>query len=364
MDRLVTRRIGIRTEAGGLRGVGHVSRCIALGEELQLRGFAVEFASDLAGSSWAVKQAADRGFDLLPPVNDPLRLQTVARERDWAGFVMDSYVADPRLALAFHDLGRPALVIVDGDLRGQVGDLYVDQNLDAEKVAVAIPPGSTRLAGLRYALLRDQVRSRRPPVPPIRSGPSEVPHVLGFFGGTDPFGAVETVAPLLLASSPSLSVTLVSPKQCVAERLLQLERSAGQRIEVIHPVDDLPALVMDAGLVISAAGTSLWEMMCLGMPSAVISVADNQELGYQAVVSHGLAVGLGSLEDLRRKQSARDQAVAALRRLMVDTRLRTELGRRAWRLVDGVGRARVADAFGQLIDSDYPKSTSLTRGPI
>jgi spore coat polysaccharide biosynthesis predicted glycosyltransferase SpsG len=327
-----------------------VSRCIALAEELQSRGFSVEFASDLAGSSWAVKQASDRGIDLLPPINDPLRLQIVARERDWAGFVVDSYVADPRLALAFHDLGRPALVIVDGDLRGQVGDLYVDQNLDSEKLAPPIPRGATRLAGLRYALLRDQIRSRRPPAPPIGGGSGEVPHVVGFFGGTDPFGAAETVAPLLLAASPGLSVTFVSPWQTVAERLLQLERSAGQRIEVIQPVDDLPALVMDADLVISAAGTSLWEMMCLGIPSAVISVADNQALGYRAVVSHGLAVGLGSLGSLRHKQSARDQAVAALRRLVIDTRLRTDLAKRAWRLVDGLGRERVVNAFGRLID--------------
>ena len=54
------------------------------------------------------------------------------------------------------------------------------------------------------------------------------------------------------------------------------------------------------------------------------------------------AGGLGTLEDIRRDPS---RAAALLRELLGDDRRRQELRARGWRLVDGQGRRRVADAL-------------------
>ena len=54
------------------------------------------------------------------------------------------------------------------------------------------------------------------------------------------------------------------------------------------------SLAAAADLVISAAGSSLSELLCIGAAAAVVCVADNQQLGYARVVAAGTAAGLGS----------------------------------------------------------------------
>jgi spore coat polysaccharide biosynthesis predicted glycosyltransferase SpsG len=97
--------------------------------------------------------------------------------------------------------------------------------------------------------------------------------------------------------------------------------------------------------VLSASGTSTWELLCLGVPPALIWVAENQRLGYDRTVDEGLAAGLGRLDELRSPGSpGAGAAVATLRRLLTDPAGRAELGARGWSAVDGLGRARVAHA--------------------
>jgi spore coat polysaccharide biosynthesis predicted glycosyltransferase SpsG len=110
-------------------------------------------------------------------------------------------------------------------------------------------------------------------------------------------------------------------------------------------VDDLPALVVKSDLVVSASGSSVWELLCLGAPAATVCVTDNQEAGYREVVRRGLVAGLGSLTDLTSSDSARRQAVATLAGMLEDPAARDTLAARGLREVDGRGRERVADAL-------------------
>lgn len=88
--------------------------------------------------------------------------------------VLDSYELDPAGAGALRAAGVYALAIIDGDNRGQVADLYLDQNFGAELPGPGAVPGlgagaglpGRLLAGSGYALLRDTVISARPPVAP------------------------------------------------------------------------------------------------------------------------------------------------------------------------------------------------------
>jgi len=81
--------------------------------------------------------------------------------------------------------GFTTLAIVDGDLRGAEADVFLDQNLGSELDEPVLPAGATRLAGLDYVLLRDEILSLRPAEPPV-PGPGGVPKVFAFFGGTMP----------------------------------------------------------------------------------------------------------------------------------------------------------------------------------
>ena len=330
--------VGIRCDAGPRTGVGHLVRCVALAEELTARGVSVQFLSDLGGLAWAQRQLVDRGLPWHPAPYDPVGLVAAAGRLALDAVVLDSYELSPEHGIAVRDSGRAVLAIVDGEPRGLVADVYVDQNLDAELATPALPADATRLAGLDYALLRRAVRDRRPAAP--RDSVTRTPKVVAFFGGTDAYRAAPVLAQVLIETGASFDATVVAADSGLRADLLALAPAPGQRLEIIDPTDELPKLLADADLVISASGTSTWELLCLGLPAALVWVVDNQILGYERTVARGLAAGLGHLGEL-----PSSGAVSTVRDLLTDPGARATLAARGWAAVDGRGVERVADAL-------------------
>jgi spore coat polysaccharide biosynthesis predicted glycosyltransferase SpsG len=339
----VTLRIAMRCDAGQVTGVGHLVRSVALAEEFRARGAEVTFLSNLDNVPWAEKQLADRGLPVQLGPTTPGELLRAVGALGADAVVVDSYELDPACGVALRGAGVPVAAIVDGDIRGQVADLYIDQNLDAELLPVVLPDGARRLAGLRYALLRDSVRQLRPAAP-ARAPRAEPPRVLCFFGGTDAYGAAPVLTRLLVATNAPFEAIVVAGRPQLRAELAALAPGPEQSIAVIDPTDELPRLVAEADLVISASGTSTWELLCLGAPAALVWVVDNQQLGFERVVAHGLAVGLGRLDTLATDAATGAGAVSRLRTLLTTPAQRTALAARAWAAVDGRGRERAADA--------------------
>ncbi|GGK98107.1 PseG/SpsG family protein [Mangrovihabitans endophyticus] len=336
-------RVGIRCDAGGRTGVGHLIRCVALAEELVGRGVPVHFLSDLGGFAWAEQQLAGRGLPRHPAPDGPDALVAAADRLGLDALVLDSYELSGAHGAALRASGRTVLAVVDADLRGQQADVYVDQNLDAELAAPDLPPGAVRLAGLRYALLRTAVRELRPPAAP-GADPGRVPRVVCFFGGTDAYRAAPVLAGLLIRTGAPFDATVIGADEGLRAEVRALATGPGQLVEVLAPTDDLPKLLAGADVAVSASGTSTWELLCLGLPAALVWVVDNQIVGYGRAVERGLAAGVGHLPSLREPGSAEAlAAVAVLRDLLTDAAARAALAARAWAAVDGRGVARVAD---------------------
>jgi spore coat polysaccharide biosynthesis predicted glycosyltransferase SpsG len=330
----MTVTVGIRADAGAQRGVGHLVRCVALAEELVERGVAVRFLSDLGGLPWAEQQLTRRGLPGHPAPRDPAALVAACDRLRLDALVVDSYTLPPEHNAAVRRTGRPVLAIVDGDLRGQSADIYVDQNLDA---AIDVPD-AIGLAGLDYALLRTSVRQLRPIDAPTHLS-SRTPKVIAFFGGTDAYRAAPQIARLLAATGSAFDATVVAADDRLRADLLAVEAGPGQHFEIIAPTDDLPELLAGADLAVSASGTSTWELLCLGLASALVWVVDNQIQGYERTVAHGYAAGLGRLGQFT------DRSVDVLRELLTRPGSRSALAARAWGAVDGRGVERVADAL-------------------
>jgi spore coat polysaccharide biosynthesis predicted glycosyltransferase SpsG len=342
-------RVGLRCDAGATRGVGHLVRCVALAEELASRGVQPVFLGDTGGLPWAQEQLTRRGFALHPGPDTPDGLVAAVKEHGLSAVVLDSYTLDPGCAGVLREHGVPVLAVVDGDLRGQDADLFLDQNLDAELTAPPLPADAVRLAGLRYVLLRDDVTRLRPAHPPRRPAAAR-PRVLAFFGGTDAFGAAPPVCRLVLATGLPLELTVVAGTPALHRELVALPTLPEQELRVLAPTDRLPALVVESDLVVSASGTSIWELLCLGAAAAMVWVVDNQELGYERVVARGLAAGLGFLPDLTDPDGTHTLAARdTLRRLLSSPNARAAASARALGAVDGLGRARVADELLALV---------------
>ncbi|MGH3368883.1 MAG: PseG/SpsG family protein [Nocardioidaceae bacterium] len=330
----------VRCDVGPTLGVGHLMRCLALAEELMERDLAVVFCAEVGSVPWAEEQLARRGIGWVPPVGSAQGHAELARRHDAVLMVIDSYVLAPEVYAAVRSAGTPVLALVDGDLAGREADVYVDQNLGSELLHPPLPEGAVRLAGLDYSLMRDEILEAR------RGGPQRRPEtgvteVFAFFGGTDAFGAAPEVARALVETGLRFSATVVAGNDATADALTDLPVAEGQRVRVIGPTTRLVEHVQRADVVLSAAGTSTWELMCLGAATGLVCVADNQVLGYERMLAAGAAVGLGTLAEVRGHSGA---TVRALTTLLSDEATRARLRTEGRRLVDGAGRRRVVDA--------------------
>jgi GNAT superfamily N-acetyltransferase len=268
----------------------------------------------------------------------------------------------------------------DGGFGRRPADVVVDPTLGAE-LSPRPEDGSTwLLRGSRYAPMRQRVIDARRArevgtageiAAAVEIGPAgeigmaaadSTRTVLVVMGGTDPVGLAPAAVGLLARAGLALTVTAIAVGKN-AERVRAAARDSALSLTVLAPVDDLAALMSAQDLVISAAGTSVWELCCIGVPMALIWAVDNQRDGYDRVVAAGAALGLGGPElggpvgrpelgeaELGGPELQRDErAVGLLRRALTDSRMRADLAQTGRDVVDGLGAWRVVRTWEQAL---------------
>ncbi len=307
----------LRADAGPGIGVGHLARCVALAEEALTRGWRVMLSGETAG--WLTDHL---DLTVLPPATD---LAALAVEVGADTVLVDHYgLGELPAVRAVATLAS----LEDGRFGRRVADVVIDANL---------APGERPddgsgvvLRGPRYAPLRAEVRVARNARGLVGGTP---PRVVVVMGG----GAVGAAVGAALAAlrDTGLPMTVLA---ITATEVPVPAAAPGQHFAVQGPVTGLPALFAEADLVVSAAGVTLLELCCVGVPTALVQVADNQATGYAAAVRAGLVVGLGTPADL-------DGAADVLRDLLLDPDRRNALGAAARAAVDGRGAGRIVDVL-------------------
>lgn len=327
-------RIGIYCDLGQRLGAGHFVRCSALGAALRRAGAEVEIVADFAEVPWATAQAAEFGLATHQGA-DPAGIPLLAAGRGWDTVVVDSYLATAEHLAA---LGQPLAAIDDEAVRPLPAQLVVNQNLTAvESDYSGWPTGVTVLRGPEFALLRPRVVAARPDGYAERSWAGRRQRVLVVLGGTDAGDGVTAMVRLALAGLAPVQLRVIAPNPTALDAVRAIPVPAGSSVAASLPVLDVEKLMTWADVVLSAAGTTVWELCCVGAPMALVTVAENQLRNYELVLEAGLAVGVGHLSDVVSGQVAALPAV--LRSEAVN-----DLGARAWKTVDGLGADRVARA--------------------
>lgn len=346
-------RVAVRADAGPVLGSGHVMRCLTLAAALRQRGAQVHFiCRGGAGHLGSRITAAGHGLTLLgetlAPGQDAL-LSRAALAQAWRGAGCDLLLVDHySLGAAWQQALRPAcrhLAAID-DLadRAQEVDLLLDQNLGRQMSDYAglLPPRAVRLIGPQFALLRPEFAAARSASLARRAhaGPGWR-HLLVSLGGGDPHqGTLQCLQALANCPLPAGAVVTVVLGALAGSRpaIQALLPGLPFATRLLVDVADMAGPLADADLAIGAAGGSAWERCCLGLPSLLLVLADNQRSGTQALTDAGAALSLGSVAGLAA------HLPAALQQLALPGRLQAASSAAA-AITDGQGAARVADAL-------------------
>ena len=319
-------RIAIRADASIQIGTGHVLRCLLLAEMLQSSGLDVEFLCRVYPGD-LVNWIRSKGFKvhkLLAPLapsdsdihhshdsldctsnrvtqsQDAQESIDALKEQPLEWLIVDCYGLDQAWEKQLRSIAKNIFVIDDLANRKHDCNLLLDQNFysDAHSRYEGLVSGSTKqLLGPRYALLRKEFLTSRQSLKPKSNN---IMRIFVFFGGTDPDNITGRVLDAL--ATPNLQhlqtdvvIGLNNPNRRSIE-----EKVAERKLTTLHvQVDNIAELMSAADLALGAGGTATWERLCLGLPSLIITTAENQQGSIDDLHNEGLVIKLGSAPSIR-----------------------------------------------------------------
>lgn len=363
-EQLKGRSIAVRVDASSLIGLGHFMRCLALADAARAYGAnTLFFARNLPNSCLLMLAAnghehveIESSFADLAAIDEvaarnahsdwlPVSQQQDASDcvRAIEGFVPDWLIVDHyALDAVWEETLAPhckrLLVIDDLADRPHICDLLLDQNLgrQAEDYKPYLKRSQEMLIGPRFSLLRPEFAQHRSGSL-IKRDTQELNCVLVAMGGADNDNVTgDVLSALLEANIPSdIQFKIVLGAQTKwAEQVRDLAGRLGGQASVYVGVRNMAELMTDCTLAIGAAGGSAWERCCLGLPSILIVLAENQRSGAMALQTAGAAI---TSEDVF-------QIPALIESLLRDSGPSSaiqQMSLSARQLVDGLGLERV-----------------------
>lgn len=298
----------IRCDASISIGSGHVMRCRTLARVLQKRGATIVFLC--RRQTGDLINLLEKEFDVLNLPEHALTNCDELEERDlysaWLGCSQDQDADDCLKSLSESGISSASWLVVDHyglDINWEVKmlasiagddsprllviddladrqhhtDLLLDQNffgnITETRYSGLVPEHCRQLLGPHYALLGPEYAHLHLKVP-MRQ---QVKRVLVFFGGVDQINltsrALEALSsPVFADLAVDVVIGLQSPHRQQVEEL-----AASRPHTTLHfQLPSLACLIACADLAIGAGGATTWERACLGLPSIVIAIADNQ----------------------------------------------------------------------------------------
>ncbi|MCO6055372.1 UDP-2,4-diacetamido-2,4,6-trideoxy-beta-L-altropyranose hydrolase [Pseudomonas sp. MOB-449] len=354
-------RVLFRVDASLAMGSGHVMRCLTLARALRERGHYCLFVSrehpghlnahvqDQGFELYSLPMGRSQGRDLYhahwlgaSQEEDALACRPAIEtfQPDW--LVVDHYALDARWEKALRPYCRELMVIDDLADRPHLCSLLLDQTFGrkAEDYRPWAPADCTLLCGSQYALLRPEFAVLRPYSLRRRESP-RLEHLLITMGGVDKDNATGQVLQALASSEMPANCHITVVMGATAPWLTEVRQQAAQLpwpTTVRVGVNDMAQLMADSDLAIGAAGATSWERCCLGLPTIMLVLADNQRAIAQALFSAGAALLADSttLKEWRliTRQQMEPRALSAMRAS-------------AAMVTDGLGISRVITFFNR-----------------
>ncbi len=354
--------IVFRVDASYEIGTGHVMRCLTLAQALKNSGTEILFiCRELPGN--LADYIKNQGFQILRLPYNPesaqemksrdqyarwlavtketdsaqtrIFLEEMEKRPDW--LIMDHYGLDIAWQATLRPCVNKIMVIDDLANRHHDCDLLLDQNLyeNLEKRYKGfIPEKAVALLGPEYVLLRPEFLKERQN---MKKRDGTIRRIFLFFGGSDSGNytgmAMEGILSLKIKD---LVVDLVAGPSNPNKDILKEKYGQIEGVNYYESVGNMAELMARADLAIGAVGTTTWERCCLGLPSLVMTVADNQVEAARKADRTGFLLYLGEASGVDFAKLA-----AALRTLFSQPEKVSAMAQKAAEIVDGRGTERV-----------------------
>jgi spore coat polysaccharide biosynthesis predicted glycosyltransferase SpsG/L-amino acid N-acyltransferase YncA len=246
-------------------------------------------------------------------------------------------------------------MVID-DLANRVHDcdILLDQNLVkdlTQRYDKKLPDHCGRLLGPRFALLQSHYAALHQQVLPRHGA---IRTILVYFGGADTdnlSGRAINAFISLKRSDIQLHVVIRSSSLFAASIHQQVKKYPS--ITVYEDLPSLAPLMAQADLAIGAGGATSWERCCLGLPTFVITLAENQQPIAAELHQQNYIRWLGDKDDVS------ETIIAEALHAAIIHGLSAEWSHQCHQLVDGLGGKRVASLL--MLNADTKLRARLAR---
>ncbi len=372
-------RVDFRADASEEIGLGHVMRCLTLADALSARGSECRLIFRALPGHLAehIEARGHRPEPLPVPVDaiaDPDVYGTwlgVSRVQDAADcsnvlaqdppdiLVVDHYALDASWERAVCPQGTCLVALDDLANRPHACNIFLDQNLGRHDsdYDTLLPADCLRLIGPNYALLRPQFAMARKEALARRTG-KPCHQLLISMGGMDKSDATSKMllelAEMHLPTDFAVCVVMGSASTNL-DRVRKIAAQMPFATEVLFDVADMAPLMATADLAIGGAGSTSWERCCLGLPTLLLTIADNQRSIAQALHNSDAAFYVGDVRESGWTSALR----AALSRAVQQPEWLFGMAKTASAICDGRGAERVADAMFEIVQGEIAKGHSV-----
>lgn len=355
-------KVVIRADASSYIGSGHIMRCLVLADSLKLDGHDVLFATRPQNGD-LVTFIKQRGFSIYE-LQQPSDWLVPTSTADYASWLQVTEYDDAQecatafdspdlvitdhygIGVQWHKVVKKAynckVIAIDDLVREHAADLIIDQTLLREPSEYhLLNPKTTALTGTQYAIINTHFSSRHLSQLAAVNTLKNRPRVLLSMGGIDaPNASLQVLKVLKDSVNPPITTVLLSTRAPHYKSVTKFAIEQSAWLTHIDFVDDMATLMCEHDIAIGAPGSTSWERACVGLPSIVIALADNQQTICKNLEVVGAAISV-ELEAISKN------LIKAYEQLITDySKMRTI----NLQLCDGQGVKRIMKHITQLLN--------------
>jgi UDP-2,4-diacetamido-2,4,6-trideoxy-beta-L-altropyranose hydrolase len=272
-----------RVNAGPEKGLGHLTRCIALAEALEKYGTACHFLMNEHNENIQAF-LKDRSVSVLPScssrdhLSDALETTKTAHEKECHLVIMDDYELNKDWETYIRQQGLK-LMVIDDILRPHDCHYLLDYrwrgNHGTKAYDHLTSSDCTKLLGPAYVLLNENYKTQHKNINGARHAHMNI--TLGF-GGAGSFDFAAPIIHTLLENiHDTIKLHVILGPLFTGTGQLRKSCAAYKNIEFIVGQTDLFDILSKTDLYIGPAGTVMYQLCALGVPALTFSTAQNQD---------------------------------------------------------------------------------------
>ncbi len=330
------KRVYIRADMNPQIATGHIRRCLAISDAVRELGGEAFFLTADFNAKRLLEEHGLRYYVLnsrWDRMQDELEtLYQIIQKENIGTLLIDSYQVTKKY---LENLKKAVKIVLLDDLF--LFDYPADEIICYANYCHQFPYDKKRYENLYLGM--DYTPLRRvfwkPEKKEIRK---EIRRVLVCSGGSDMFGAIETIVGKLKDRYECIDAVcgLYSDSY---EKLLETY-GGYKNIRIVKDVKDIETYMLQADVAISAGGTALYELCAVGAPAISYAIADNQLKNVMQFEKDGLISYAGDI----RREDISENVLTYLEKYESQT-TRSELSRKMQSAVDGKGAVRIAKAL-------------------